>query len=286
MRGKQPFDSAPVTPQEHRAQVEAWHAARDKRLRTPDGWLTLVGLCWLQEGENHVGAHPSSQVVLHGHDIPPRVGSMWLEGGRVRFVPHEGVNLPETTLRDDLDGDPTVLELGSLRFHLIKRGERIGVRVRDSRAPTLASFEGLDHFPIDPSWRVNARLEPAPEAATVEIADITGSHSHEPTPGSVVFARDGTSWRITALPGEEDGSLWLIFGDATNGTDTYGGGRFLYTEPVADDGSVVVDFNLAYNPPCVFSPYATCPLPPPENKLALRIEAGERAWHAPGDGAS
>jgi uncharacterized protein (DUF1684 family) len=274
-----------MTPQAHRTQVEAWHAARDKRLRSPDGWLTLVGLYWLQAGENHVGAHPSSQVVLHGHDIPPRVGSMWLEDGRVRFVPHEGVDLPETMLEDDLDGDPTVLELGSLRFHLIKRGERIGVRVRDSTAPTLASFGGLDHFPIDPSWRVIARLEPASEAATLEITDITGSHSHEPTPGSVVFERDGASWRITALPGEEDGSLWLIFADGTNGTDTYGGGRFLYTEPVADDGSVVVDFNLAYNPPCVFSPYATCPLPPPENRLSVRIEAGELDWRNPGDEA-
>jgi uncharacterized protein len=285
MRGSQSVDPMHVKVQEHAAKVEAWHAARDKRLRTPDGWLALVGLCWLQEGENHVGAHPSSQVVLHGHEIPPRVGSMWLENGRVRFVPQEGVNLPETTLRDDLDGDPTVLELGSLRFHLIKRGKRIGVRVRDSGAPALASFEGLDHFPIDLSWRVKARLEPAPEAATVEITDVIGSHSREATPGSVVFQRDGASWRITALPGEEDGSLWLVFGDATNGTDTYGGGRFLYTEPVAADGTVVVDFNLAYNPPCVFSPYATCPLPPAENRLSLRIEAGELDWRPPGHDA-
>jgi len=272
-----------LTPEQHAATVAAWRAARDTRLRNPDGWLALVGLWWLQAGENHVGAHPSSHVILHGHEIPPRVGSMWLEDGRVRFVPHEGVDLPETTLRDDRDGDPTVLELDTLRFHLIKRGERIGVRVRDSRAPALATFDGLDHFPIDLSWRVNARLEPAAETATVEITDITGSHSHEPTPGSVVFERDGASWRITALPGEEDGSLWLIFGDATNGTDTYGGGRFLYTESVGENGAVVVDFNLAYNPPCIFSPYATCPLPPPENKLALRIEAGEKVWHAPGE---
>ena len=104
--------------------------------------------------------------------------------------------------------------------------------------------------------------------------------SSDTTPGSVAFERDGITWRLAALEGEEDGSLWLIFGDATNGTDTYGAGRFLYTEPPADDGSVIVDFNLAYNPPCVFSPYATCPLPPPQNRLALRIEAGEKDWHA------
>jgi uncharacterized protein len=264
------------------AQVEAWRATREARLRTREGWLALVGLSWLTPGENHVGAHPSSHVVLHGHEIPPRVGSIWLEDGRARFVPHEGVDLPETELQDDLDGDPTLLELGSVCFNLIKRGERFGVRVRDGKAPAMASFTGIDHFPIDPSWRVTARLEPAPSETTVEIEDITGAHSRDAIPGWFVFERERREWRLAALPGEEDGSLWLIFGDATNGHETYPGGRFLYTEPVAADGSVVADFNLAYNPPCVFSPYATCPLPPPQNRLTLRIEAGEKHWHPPG----
>jgi hypothetical protein len=210
------------------------------------------------------------------------VGSIWLEDGRVRFVPHEGVALPEGDLDDDLAGNPTVLALGSLRLHLIKRGERFGVRVRDGQAPALASFEGLDHFPIDPSWRVHARLEPAKPDAVIEIVDITGAHSRDATPGTVVFERDGQTWWIAALQGDEDdGSVWLVFGDATNGIETYGGGRFLYTEAVGADSSVVVDFNLAYNPPCVFSPYATCPLPPPQNRLGLRIEAGEKEWRAP-----
>lgn len=263
------------------AHVEAWRAARDARLRSPDGWLALVGLSWLTLGENHAGAHPSNHVLLHGHEVPPRVGSLWLAEDHVRFVPHDGVDLPETAMKDDTNGDPTVLELGSIRFHVIKRGDRFGVRVRDSKAPALATFEGMTHFPMDPSWRVTARLEAAPPDTTIEIEDITGAHSHDATPGSVAFERDGTIWRIAALPGDEnDGCLWLIFGDATNGTDTYGGGRFLYTEPVSSDGSVIVDFNLAYNPPCIFSPYATCPLPPSQNKLALRIEAGEKAWHA------
>jgi uncharacterized protein (DUF1684 family) len=272
-----------ISADEHRAAVEEWRAARDARLRTREGWLALVGLYWLTPGENHVGAHPSSQVVLHGHEIPPRVGSIWLEDGQARFVPHEGVDLPETILEDDLDGDPTLLELGSVCFHLIKRGERFGVRVRDGKAPNMASFAGIEHFPLDPSWRLTARLEPAAAETTIEIEDITGAHSEDAIPGWVVFEREGRQWRIAALPGDEDGMLWLIFGDATNGRETYGGGRFLYTEPVAADGSVVADFNLAYNPPCVFSPYATCPLPPPENRLELRIEAGEKLWHAPGE---
>jgi uncharacterized protein (DUF1684 family) len=275
-----------MTPEEHRAKVEAWRAARDEQLRRPDGWLALVGLCWLTPGENHVGAHPSNQVVLHGHEVPPRVGSLWLEDGRVRFVPHEGVDLPATALEDDLAGNPTVLGLGSIRFHVIKRGERVGVRVRDTTASALAAFAGLDHFPIDPSWRVAARLEPAAPDARIEIVDITGALSQDVTPGTVAFEREGRTWRIAALPGDEnDGCVWLIFCDATNETDTYAGGRFLYTEPVGADGTVIVDFNLAYNPPCVFSPYATCPLPPPENRLTLRIEAGEKNWQAPGQKA-
>ena len=270
---------------EHAERVAEWRANRDDRLRSPDGWLALVGLHWLVPRENHVGAHPANQVVLHGHEIPPRIGSLWVEDGQVRLVPHAGVEVlhagkpvGEMVLQDDRDGPPTVLELGTLRFHVIRRGDRLALRVRDAAAPPLTSFRGMDHFPIDPAWRLIARLEPAPAGATVEIVDITGALSRETTPGTVVFERDGASWRLAALPGGEDGSLWLIFGDATNGAETYGGGRFVYTEPVPPDGSVVVDFNVAYNPPCVFSLYATCPLPPPQNRLPMRIEAGELTY--------
>jgi uncharacterized protein (DUF1684 family) len=277
-----------MTPEEHAAAVAAWRADRDARLRSPDGWLALVGLHWLVPGENHVGAHPANQVVLHGHEIPPRVGSLWVTDGVVRLVPHEGVEVlhagrpvVEMVLDDDRGGHPTVLELGTLRFHLIRRGDRLGVRVRDRAAPALRRFTGMEHFPIDPSWRLVGRLEPAGTDATLEITDITGAVSRDPTPGTFVFERDGASWRIAALPGDEAGSLFLVFADRTNGTDTYGGGRFLYTDPPTADGRVVADFNLAYNPPCVFSEYATCPLPPGENRLPMRIEAGERRFTEP-----
>lgn len=277
-----------MTPDEHAASVAAWRRAREGRLRSPDGWLALVGLHWLAPRENHVGAHPANQVVLQGGGLPPRVGSLWLEDGRVRLVPHPEANLlidgelaSERWLNDDHDPDTTVLEVGSLRMHLIRRGERIGLRVRDAEAPALQAFTGMHHFPVDHAWRVEGRLEPAPAGATVEVMDITGVPSEQPTPGVMTFTRDGRAWRLTALDGGE-GSLWLVFADATSGGETYGGGRFLYTEPVAADGSVVADFNIAHNPPCVFSPYATCPLPPPENRLPLSIRAGERDYRRPG----
>jgi len=275
-----------MTPDAYTAGVEAWRADRDARLRRPDGWLTLVGLHWLNPGDNHIGADSSSEVVLQGDGVPAHVGTLQLLGDQVRFVPARGADVRsagepagEMPLADDVSGDPTILEVGSLRFHVIRRGEGVALRVRDTASPALGRFGGLDHFPIDPSWRVIGRLERPEDDATVEIVDITGRVSQEPSPGHVAFERDGGMWRLAALPGDDDGSLWLIFGDATNGGETYGGGRYLYSEPVAADGSVVVDFNLAYNPPCVFSSYATCPLPPPQNRLALRIEAGEKDWH-------
>jgi uncharacterized protein (DUF1684 family) len=273
-----------MTPAEHEAAVRAWWAARDERLRSPDGWLSLVGLHWLSPGENRFGAHSGNEVVLHGVDVPSRAGSLFLTDGTVRLVPatrsvsRDGEPLGEADLADDTTGEPTVIDLGTLRMYVIRRGERVGLRVRDRAAPALRSFAGMEHFPIDPGWRLVARFEPATAGQEMEIVDVTGVVSRELTPGVVDFERDGASWRLEALPGDDEGCLWLLFADATNGAETYGGGRMLYTEPVAADGSVVVDFNLAYNPPCVFSPYATCPLPPAQNRLALRIEAGELAY--------
>jgi len=258
---------------EHEAAVRARWAARDARLRDPDGWLTLVGLHWLEPGENRFGADAANEIVLRGDGVPAVAGSLVVEDAVVR--------LGEDVLADDLSGEPTVIDLGSLRMYVIRRGERLGLRVRDHASPALGAFEGMRHFPIDPGWRLRGRLEPAAAGHEIEIVDVTGTVSHEPTPGSVAFERDGATWRIEALPGEKSGSVWLVFGDATNGHETYGGGRFVYTDPVGADGSVIVDFNVAYNPPCVFAPYATCPLPPPQNRLALRIEAGELAYTSP-----
>jgi len=276
-----------MTPAEHRAQVEAWYQDREARLRSPNGWLALVGLHWLEPGENRFGTDLDNEIVLGGSGVPPRAGTLHLDGSAVRLAHYpdpglrfDGAPAGPMRLADDASGEPTLLELGSLRLHLIRRGDRIGLRVRDHQATALAGFRGVDRFPIDPSWRVIGRLEPS-KAGTVEIVDVTGRVSHEPTKGAFAFERDGVMWRLTALAGDDAGGLWLIFGDATNARETYGGGRYLYTEPAAPDGTVVADFNLAYNPPCAFSSFATCPLPPAENRLNLRIEAGERMYVAP-----
>lgn len=272
----------------YRQEIETWRKERFDSLKTEDGWFSVVGLFWLDEGENRFGSDPGgNQVILPEGRSPKVAGSLVREGKsvRVRVEPGAEVTLdgkPVTgavELKSDAAGEPSILHLGSLRFYLIERGDKIGVRVKDSQSPALAAFHGLDYFPIQPAWRIEARFEPYQPARKVAIPNILGQVADEDSPGAVVFDWRGKTYRLDALGSVEKG-LFLIFADETNGRDTYGAGRFLETGP-PKDGKVVVDFNTAYNPPCAFTSFATCPLPPPQNKLALRVEAGEKKY---GDG--
>jgi uncharacterized protein len=256
--------------------VEAWRAARYAALRRDLGWLTLAGLSWLREGTNRLGSDPSADVVLPGG--PEHAGVITVRDGRLTAggaFRHQGHDIDAMELATDADGEPTVLEVDNLRLCVIRRGDRLGVRTWDLDAQARRHFSGIDHWPVDPTWRIRARYEPTP-GATLRVPDVIGLIEEEPSPASVVFERDGVIHRLQGLEGGERGELWLVFGDETNGHETYGGGRFLYTAAPDADGTVEVDFNRAYNPPCVFSPYATCPLPWPENRLQIRVEAGER----------
>lgn len=267
----------------HRAEVEAWREGRYEALRRDRGWLTLAGLGWLRPGVNRVGAAPDNDI--HLPSGPAHAGTFNLNDGAVvadgAFL-HGGAPAHRLQLVDDNDGEaePTVLELDRLRIIVIRRGDRLGVRTWDLDAPARRDFAGIDHWPVDPSWRLDARFEPTP-GRRLQVPDVLGPGYEEESPGDVVFDSGGEAHRLQAMPGGPDGKLWLVFGDATNGRETYAGGRFVYTDPPAAGGRVVVDFNRAYNPPCVFSPYATCPLPWAANRLPVRIEAGERAWEPP-----
>lgn len=277
-------DAKPEADAAYRQEVESWRKTRVEGLKKEDGWFTLVGLFWLDEGENRFGSASSNKVILPEGKAPAVAGTLVRKGDgvRVRVDPgakltHDGKPVTELDLQHDLAGEPTVLQLGSVSFFVIKRGERIGVRVKDTEAQALKAFHGLDNYAIDPSWRVTARFEPYKPPKQVPIPNVLGTIDNTPSPGAVVFERGGKTWRLEALEGSPDGGLFLIFADQTNGKETYGAGRFLYTE-APKDGKVVLDFNKAYNPPCAFSAYATCPLPPRENRLALRIEAGEKKY--------
>ncbi len=263
---------------EHREGVEAWRTQRYARLGGAMGWLTLAGLGWLKPGINRIGSAEDADVVLPGG--PALAGTVTVVERRATadgaFI-HDGERVHDRELTSDAEGEPTLLELGSLRLCLIDRGGRLAIRTWDTDAPARREFDGIDHWPVDPAWRLDARLEATPGRA-IEVPDVFGATERQPSPGDVAFEVGGRTHRLQALPGGDTGELWLIFGDATNGQETYGGGRYLYTDAPDTAGAVVVEFNRAYNPPCVFTHYATCSLPWPANRLPIRIEAGEKAW--------
>jgi uncharacterized protein (DUF1684 family) len=271
-------------PAAYRQEIEAWRQERNQELKKEDGWLTLVGLYWLKPGENRFGSDPGNPVILPKGKAPGVAGTFVRDGDAVSVRPEPGVALtadgrevkPGMPLQTDATGKPTILELGSLRFYVIQRSDRLGVRIKDRESPVLAAFKGLDDYPIQPEWRIVARFEPYKDKK-VAIANIVGQVSDIPSPGAVVFDWQGKTYRLDALEGSPEGGLFLVFGDRTNGHETYGAGRFLDTDP-PKDGKVVVDFNTAYNPPCAFTAFATCPLPPPQNKLAIAVEAGEKKF--------
>lgn len=258
-----------MDPETHRAEVEEWRAGRYGALRRDRGWLTLSGLAWLKPGVNRVGSDPSSDAILPSG--PADAGTLTVTPDGVvasGAFRHEGRPAVDLPLVHDGNGEPTLLELGSLRLCLIERGSRLALRTWDLEAPARREFSGIDHWPVDPSWRLEARFEPTP-GRTLPVPDVLGTVQDEESPGDVVFEAEGATHRLQALSGGPTRELWLVVGDATNGHETYGGGRFLYTAPPAEDGSLIVDFNRAYNPPCVFGPYATCPLPWPANVLPV-----------------
>lgn len=276
----------------YRAEIEEWREKRLAGLTSEEGWLSLVGLYWLEARENPCGSDPTARVQLPA-PAPARVGTFAVAGGRVAFRAAPGVDglgvagedgvepLPSGGLdlaADTADGGPTVLTLGGLRFYLIDRDGRLGVRVKDRDSPARREFAGLDYFPLDPGWRLEARFEPYDPPKPIPVPNVLGTVSEEPSPGAVVFDRDGETYRLDAIAEPGASQLFLIFGDRTNARETYGGGRFLFAAVPGDDGRVVVDFNRSYNPPCAFTEFATCPLPPRENKLPIAIAAGERRY--------
>ena len=278
-----PANASAVT--RHRGEIEQWRADRVRRLTAPEGWLSVVGLSWLEEGDNAIGSAASSRIPLSRGKAPGRLGTIQLVKGKTVFqvapgvaVTHEGEPVRTIALVADAAGEPTVLRHGTLSFYLIRRGNRLGVRVKDSASPALAAFTRIESYPVQPAWRVTARFEPYRPPKKVAIPNIIGTVANEPSPGAVVFTVAGRQHRLDAIEEEGSDELFLIFGDRTNGVETYGAGRFLYAARPGKDGTTVVDFNKAYNPPCAFTAYATCPLPPPQNRLAIRVDAGEKSY--------
>jgi hypothetical protein len=278
-------DHAKRTQVSYVQSVEAWRAQREADLKADDGWLTLVGLFWLQEGVNRVGSAPGSEVSLAPGSAPPAVGTITFHDRVARFNPASGADVringkpaSSQTLRPQ-PGDYDVVTSGSVTMFVIKRGDRYGVRVKDANSAQRRDFPGLRWYPIREEYRVTARFIAHPAPASIMIANVLGAIEPWPTPGEVVFTLGGRVFTLhPVLDGPDAKELFVIFRDGTTGSDTYPGGRFLYTE-MPKNGEVVLDFNKAHSPPCAFTPFATCPLPPKENALPVRIEAGELNPH-------
>ena len=264
-------------------QIENWRVQRVERLKAPNGWLSLIGLHWLKDGRNTVGSARDNDVVLAKG--PAHLGTIALGGGKATITLDakagatiDGKPAGSAELLDDMHEKPTTVAFGTASFYLIDRNGRKGLRVKDSAAETRTHFAGIDNYPIDPSWRVEAKWQPFTPAHSLDIPTVLGTVDKMPVPGKAVFTRGGKTYELLPVLEEADAKeLWFIIADRTSGKETYGAARFLYAD-MPRDGKLVIDFNKAYNPPCAFTPYATCPLAPPENRLDLAVTAGEKKY--------
>ncbi|MFM1804560.1 MAG: hypothetical protein RL136_1439 [Planctomycetota bacterium] len=254
------------------AQRDAWHQARLRSLCADDGWLTLVGLDFLEDGSYSLGS-AAEATLRYAHCADGLVGTVTVAGDAATFTPHGGSAARPLTA--DAAGEASVIRSGPVSFTLIRRNGRLALRVKDNLSPTRTGFGGIGLYPFDPALVIEARVQPAMAGETVPITNVTGFVEQQPVAAYLEGVVGGSPFRLIATDGG-GGGFFVVFGDRTNGRGSYGGGRFLAVE-APSAGTAVLDFNRAYNPPCSFTPFATCPLPHAANQLPVPVEAGERA---------
>jgi hypothetical protein len=251
----------------YQTEIAQWHSQREEGLKREGGWLTVVGLFWLHDGANPFGQDPANEIALP--DGASRAGVFELHNGKVT-VKMDGVT--RELWPDSLD----VVKVGRLSLFVIKRSDKFGIRLKDPDSPYRREFHGIESYPAQEAYRLTAKWVADPQK--IPILNVLGQTDSVDSPGYAVFTLGGQEYRLRPyLEEPEAKELFYVFRDQTSAKETYGAGRFLYS-PMPADGHVLLDFNKAYNPPCAFTPYATCPLPPPQNRLAVRIEAGEKKY--------
>jgi len=264
----------------YQESIERWRTQKEAQLLSDEGALTWAGLFGLKEGRNTIGVDASNDIVLPSHVAAATVGHIAFESEQATLVVTNGtpaiVNGQRVTtlpLQSDVMGKPTIVHIGAANLFILKRGEQYLVRVRDRQSEARRNSKGRVWFPVNETYRITATFVPHDPPKLVTITNIIGTVTHELSPGCAVFMWHGHELRLDAEPRAH--SLFFNFRDATSRVTTYPSGRFLYAD-LPHDGKVVLDFNKAYNPPCAFTDYATCPLPPPQNHLSMPIEAGEQ----------
>ncbi len=285
-------------------EIEQWHQDRWQELNGESGWLTLVGLFWLKDGANKCGSDPGQDIVLPTEKVPLLFAEFNLDRGRILFKPLDDeikidgkdvrtllnekqvsslMNLePTIELKSDAEDKPTIVTFRSLMFQIIKRGEKFALRVKDSQNPDRLNFNGTEFYPTDVKWRIDAQFEPYNPPKPMPITNVLGMESAESSPGAVRFEINGQKYRLDAMTEKNEPRLFMIMADKTSGKDTYPAGRYLYIDPPDASGHTIIDFNKSYSPPCAFTKFATCPLPPRQNRLPIAIEAGEKYRSHPG----
>ncbi len=268
-------------------EIRQWQTNRTTQIQREDGWLSLAGLFWLKDGENIIGTDPSNAVVFPAGSTQAKAGIIILHNGNLTInaereakIRYQDSPVIRMKLTSDESGEaqPTILTTGSLSFYAIKRGDRFGIRVKDKNNPALKNFRGLNFFPIDPAWRIEAIYKPYPEPKIIEIASIIGTVDTDTCPGALIFQIDGQTCSLDVIADPGTRELYVMFTDETTEKETYGNGRQLSTAPPDEKRKVILDFNKAFNWPCAYTPYATCPIPPKQNHIPVRIEAGEKNY--------
>lgn len=265
----------------YRAEMMEWRVGRVERLKAPDGFLNLIGLYWLENGSSRIGSDADNDIVV---PLPAAglIGVFEVTEEGILFTAAEGAEVnnegqPVSVLlmNDDTTDEPVTLTHQSFAWSIIKRDERFAVRLRDYNHPALAAFAPLEYYPIEPAMRVSGKLRPFAEPKVLNVnTTIIGLGFHPTSPGTVAFSLGETTYELEAYDAGD--ALFFVFGDETSGRETYPAGRFLYAEAPDENGETVIDFNYAYNPPCAFNAFATCPVASPRNRLKTRIEAGEK----------
>jgi uncharacterized protein (DUF1684 family) len=267
-----------------RTEVENWKQQRVSSLTMPHGWLSLIAMEWLHNGDNSIGSAADNNIVLpHG---PQHIGHFNLtKEGKITFKANTGVEIladdqkmdKPIAVKMDSSGDPTVFSIDTFQFYVIERGKP-ALRIKDSTAKTLKEFHGISYFPLNEEFRVKAKFIPYNPAKEIEIINVLGLLNKEKSMGKLQFNIKDKTYQLDTLDGGED-AFFVLFQDRTSGKTSYGPGRFLSVPKPDKDNHTIIDFNQAYNPPCAFNDYSTCPLPPPQNRIKAYIQAGEKKYH-------
>jgi uncharacterized protein (DUF1684 family) len=269
----------------YRSEVEKWRAEHEANLKSETGWLTLAGLFWLKPGTNTIGSGDGFDIGLTENFKAGKFGSIEFDGSNAVLTVESGINasvgekpiITALELLPDGKGKPTVVQTGSQSFYLIKRENRYGIRLKDRQTPKLKTFNGLHWYPVDESFRITADFESFSEPKEVLVPNVFGGEFRMKSPGLLKFRINGKVLTLQPVVEEGEKKLFIIFRDLSSKKHSYAAGRFLYTDlPV--NGKVVLDFNKAENPPCAYTPFATCPLPPVQNRLNIEIAAGEKKF--------